>query len=241
MRTTRTLSLAGILMSSLMVATALTPVRAADMTFERALGVEKEPQNWLLHHGNYQGHRFSALKEINTDTVKNLKVAFTVALGGFEGGGTRYKFGNLEATPIVEDGVMYVPDGWGSVYAIDVSSGREGTFRWKFDPGTDKAWAGDVACCGVDNRGVALWKDKVISISLDGRMFALNKATGEKGWERKIAEAAIGKTLPRAPRVVRADAIVGAAGGEYGIRGFIDGTDLNTGQQAWRTFTIPGA
>ena len=244
MRTMRTLSLAGTLagtlMSSLLAATALTPGRAADMTFERALNVDKEPQNWLLHHGNYQGHRFSQLKEINTDTVKNLKVAFTVALGGFEGGGTRYKFGNLEATPIVEDGVMYVPDGWGSVYAIDVSSGKKGTFRWKFDPGTDKAWAGDVACCGVDNRGVALWKDKIISIALDGRMFALNKATGEKVWERKIADPALGETITMAPLVVRDVAIVGASGGEFGIRGYIDGTDLNTGKQLWRTFTIPG-
>ncbi len=239
-RTMRTLSLAGTLMSSLLLATALTPARAADMTFERALNVDKEPQNWLLHHGNYQGHRFSALKEINTDTVKNLKVAFTVALGGFEGGGARYKFGNLEATPIVEDGVMYVPDGWGSVYAIDVSTGKKGTFRWKFDPGTDKAWAGDVACCGVDNRGVALWKDKIISISLDGRLFALNKATGEKVWERKVADPALGETLTLAPLVVRDVAIVGAAGGEFGIRGYIDGTDLNTGRQLWRTFTIPG-
>jgi alcohol dehydrogenase (cytochrome c) len=240
MRTMRTLSLASALMSSLLVATALTPVRAADMTFERANSVEKEPQNWLLHHGNYQGHRFSALKEINADTVKNLKVAFTVALGGFEGGGTRYKFGNLEATPIVEDGVMYVPDGWGSVYAIDVSNGKKGTFRWKFDPGTDKAWAGDVACCGVDNRGVALWKDKIISVALDGRLFALNKATGEKVWERKVADPALGETLTLAPLVVRDVAIVGAAGGEFGIRGYIDGTDLNTGKQLWRTFTIPG-
>ena len=240
MRTMRTLSLAGTLMSSLLVATALTPARAADMTFERALAADKEPQNWLLHHGNYQGHRFSQLKEINTDTVKNLKVAFTVALGGFEGGGTRYKFGDLEATPIVEDGMMYVPDGWGTVYAIDVSNGKKGTFRWKFDPGTDKAWAGDVACCGVNNRGVALWKDKVISISLDGRLFALNKATGEKAWERKVADPALGETLTMAPLVVRDVAIVGAAGGEFGIRGYIDGTDLNTGQQLWRTFTIPG-
>src|SRR6202790_3862544 len=179
---------------ALLTATALTPVRAADMTFERALAVEKEPQNWLLHHGNYQGHRFSALKEINTDTVKNLKVAFTVALGGFEGGGTRYKFGNLEATPIVEDGIMYVPDGWGSVYAIDVSGGRKGTFRWKFDPGTDKAWAGDVACCGVDNRGVALWKDKIISVALDGRLFAWNKATGEKVRGRKGPDPPLGES-----------------------------------------------
>jgi alcohol dehydrogenase (cytochrome c) len=217
------------LIVSLLVASALTPVRAADMTFERALHAGQEPQNWILHHGNYQGHRFSALKEINTDTVKNLKVAFTVALGGFEGAGTRYKFGNLEATPIVEDGIIYVPDGWGTVYAIDVSNGRKGTFRWKFDPGTDKAWAGDVACCGVNNRGVALWKDKIISVSLDGRLFAVNKATGEKVWERKVADPALGETLTMAPLVVRDLAIVGPAGGEFGIRGFIDATDLNTG------------
>src|SRR5215831_6174766 len=237
----RTLSFTGALMGALLLATALTPVRAADMTDERALAVDKEPQNWLLHHGNYQGHRFSQLKEINTDTVKNLKLAFTVALGGFEGGGTRYKFGDLEATPLVEDGVMYLPDGWGSVYAIDVTTGKKGTFRWKFDPGTDKAWAGDVACCGVNNRGVALWKDKIISVSLDGRLFAINKATGEKVWERKIADPAIAETITLAPLVIRDVAIVGIAGGERGIRGYIDGTDLNTGRQLWRTFTIPGA
>src|SRR4029077_154040 len=91
------------------------------------------------------------------------------------------------------------------------------------------------------NRGVALWKDKVISISLDGRMFALNKATGEKVWERKIADPALGETLTMAPLVVRDVAIVGAAGGEFGIRGYVDGTDLNTGKQLWRTYTIPGA
>jgi alcohol dehydrogenase (cytochrome c) len=230
----------GSLIGSLFMATALSPVRAADMTFERALNVAKEPQNWLLHHGNYQGHRFSPLSEINTDTVKNLKLAFTVGLGGFEGAGTRYKFGDLEATPIVEDGMMYFPDGWGTVYAIDVSSGKKGTFRWKFDPGTDKAWAGDVACCGVNNRGVALWKDKVISISLDGRLFAINKATGEKVWERKVADPALAEVLTLAPLVIRDVAIVGSAGGEYGIRGFIDATDLNTGKPLWRTYTIPG-
>jgi alcohol dehydrogenase (cytochrome c) len=211
------------------------------MTYERAVNAAKEPQNWLLHHGNYQGYRFSALKEINADTVKDLKLAYTVALGGFEGGGARYKFGNLEATPLVEDGIMYVPDGWGDVYAIDVSNGKKGTFRWKFDPGVDKAWAGDVACCGINNRGVALWKDKVISVSLDGRLFALNKATGEKVWERKIADPALGETITMAPLVVRDLAIVGPAGGEYGIRGFVDATDLNTGKQAWRTYTIPAA
>jgi alcohol dehydrogenase (cytochrome c) len=231
----------GALAVSLLLATALTPLWAADMTHERALNAAKEPQNWLLHHGNYEGHRFSALSEINAGNVGNLRLAYTVALAGFEGGGNRYKFGTLEATPLVEDGVMYATDGWGRVYAIDVSNGRKGTFRWRFDPETDRAWAGDVACCGINNRGVALWKDKLISVSLDGRLFAINKSTGEKVWERKIADPGIGETLTLAPLVVRDVAIVGTAGGEYGIRGFIDGTDLNTGQGLWRTYTIPGA
>jgi alcohol dehydrogenase (cytochrome c) len=234
-----TKSLAGAFVGSLLMATALTPVRAADMTNERALNPQREPQNWLLHHGNYQGHRYSLLKEINTDTVRNLKPAFTVALSGFQSGG-RYAFGNLEATPIVEDGTMYVPDGWGSVYAIDLTAGKKGVIKWKMDPGTDRAWAGDVACCGVNNRGVALWKDKVISIALDGRMFAINKATGEVVWERKVADPALAETLTIAPLIIRDLAIVGTAGGEFGIRGFIEATDLNTGKAAWRTYTIPG-
>jgi len=134
-----------------------------------------------------------------------------------------------------------VPDGWGSVYAIDLTAGKKGVIKWKMDPGTDRAWAGDVACCGVNNRGVALWKDKVISIALDGRMFAINKQTGEVVWERKIADPAIGEVLTIAPLVIRDLAIVGTAGGEFGIRGFIEATDLNTGKAAWRTYTIPGA
>src|SRR4030095_17185502 len=99
----------------------------------RASHPDKEPQNWLLHYGNYEGHRFSTLKDINTGNVKNLKVAFTVPLSGYESGG-RYQFGALEATPIVEDGMMYVTDGWGRGYAIDASSGSKGTGRLRVDP-----------------------------------------------------------------------------------------------------------
>src|SRR3984957_3354004 len=236
----RTASIAGAFAGSLLMATALTPLRADDMTTERALNPQREPQNWILHHGNYQGHPVSALKEIDTNTAKNMRLAYTVALSGFQSGG-RYAFGNLEATPIVEDGMMYVPDGWGSVYAIDLTNGRKASIKWKMDPGTDRNWAGDVACCGVNNRGVALWKDKIISISLDGRMFSINKATGEVEWERKIAEPALGETITAAPLVIRDIAIAGAAGGELGIRGSIEATDLNTGKAAWRTYTIPGA
>ena len=83
----RSLSLACAITFSLLTATSLTPLKAADMTYERALNVAKEPNNWLLHHGNFEGHRFSQLKDVNTDSVKNLKMVFSVALGGFESGG----------------------------------------------------------------------------------------------------------------------------------------------------------
>src|SRR5262249_16107957 len=171
----KTKTFAGALVSSFLMAKAFTSAHAADVTNERLLNAQREPHNWILHHANCQGHRCSLRKDINTDTVSTLKLAYTVALSGLQPGG-RYALGQLEATPLVEDGIMYVPDGWGAVYAIDLTAGRKGVFKWKMDPGTDRAWAGDVACCGIDNRGVALWKDKVISIALDGRMFAINKA-----------------------------------------------------------------
>jgi alcohol dehydrogenase (cytochrome c) len=133
------------------MASALTPLRAADMTHERALNVARNPTTGSCTTEIIKGTAF-LVSTINADNAKNLRVAFTVALGGIQSGG-RYAHGNLEATPIVEDGVMYVTDGWGSVYAIDVSSGKKGVMKWKMDPGTDRAWAGDVACCGVNNRG----------------------------------------------------------------------------------------
>src|SRR5436309_15980442 len=106
----RILSITGL--ASLLAATMLTPAGSADMTQDRALNSAKEPQNWILHHGNYEGHRFSALKDINTTNVKDLKLIFAVGLGGAEGGGKVYKHATLEATPLVEDGIMYVTDGW---------------------------------------------------------------------------------------------------------------------------------
>ena len=131
------------------------PARADDITQDRLLNADKERGNWLLHHRTYSANRFSPLNQINRDTVKGLKVAWTMALGGVEGGGI-WSHGGLEGTPIVENGMMYVTDGWGSVYKIDARNGQ-GKLLWKMDPKTDHDWAGAVACCGVDNRGVALW------------------------------------------------------------------------------------
>jgi len=122
------------------LALALTGTTLADeTTFERLLGAEGEPANWLTHHGDYSAKRFSTLSEINKDTVGDLKVAWTFALGGVEGGGI-WPHGGLEGTPIVDNGMMYVTDGWGSVYKLDMTSGT-GKLVWKMNPETDKDWA----------------------------------------------------------------------------------------------------
>ncbi len=226
--------------ASLMLATALAmPAMAADMTPERAVNVDAEPANWLLHHRNYAGDRHSPLDEINAGNVDQLKVAYILGLQGIEGAG-RFNNGSLEGTILVEDGMMYFPNGWGHVYKVDVSGGNSAEPIWVMDPATDRAWAADVACCQVNNRGVAFWKDKIISITLDGRLLATNKETGEIEWERTIADPAKAETLTVAPLVIGDIAIVGPAGAEYGIRGFLDATNLNDGTQAWRTFTVAG-
>jgi alcohol dehydrogenase (cytochrome c) len=216
----------------------LSPARADDVTQQRLLNADKEPGNWLLHHKDFSAHRFSSLNEINAGNVKNLKVAWTMQLGGVEGGGI-WTHGGLEGTPIVENGFMYVTDGWGSVYKIDAHGGK-GTLLWKMDPKTDHDWAGAVACCGVDNRGVALWGDLVISHTLDGRLIATNKETGQVAWQRQVADPDKGEVITGAPLIVKDMAITGVAGAEYGIRGWIAATDLKTQKELWRTYTIPG-
>jgi len=217
---------------------ALPAYSADEMTQERLLNSEKETGNWLHHHKNYSATRFSSLKEINKDNVKNLKVAWTMHLGGVEGGGI-WTHGGLEGTPIVENGMMYVTDGWGSVYKIDTHGGK-GNLLWKMDPKTDHDWAGAVACCGVDNRGVALWDNFVISHTLDGRLIATDKETGQVKWQKQVADPDKGEVITGAPLIVKNTAITGVAGAEYGIRGWIAATDLNNQKEVWRTHTIPG-
>ena len=217
-----------------------TPVAAKspETTSQRLLDADKEQGNWLTVGKNYSSHRFSTLDQINAGNVKDLKVAWTLQLGGVEGGGI-WSHGGLEGTPIVEEGFMYVTDGWGSVYKIDTHGGK-GVLLWKMDPKTDHDWAGAVACCGVDNRGVGLYKDLVISQTLDGRLVATDKETGQVKWQRQVADPDKGEVVTAAPLIVKNMAITGVAGGEYGIRGWIAATDLDTQKEVWRTYTIPG-
>ena len=119
---------------------------ADEVTPDKLLKADSDPGNWLTHHKDYSGQRFSPLNQINKDNVKNMHVAWTLQLGGIEGGGI-WSHGGLEGTPIVENGFMYVTDGWGTVYKIDTKGGQA-KLLWQMDPKTDHDWAGAVACCG---------------------------------------------------------------------------------------------
>jgi alcohol dehydrogenase (cytochrome c) len=210
---------------------------ANEVTADQLLKAGSDSANWLTHHRDYSGQRFSPLSQINKDNVKNLHVAWTLQLGGVEGGGI-WSHGGLEGTPIVQDGFMYVTDGWGTVYKIDTKGGQA-KLLWKMDPKTDHDWAGAVACCGVDNRGVALSGNLVLSHSLDGRLIATNKDTGDVVWQRQVADPDKSEVITAAPLVVKNLVITGVAGAEYGIRGWIAATDLTTQKEIWRTYTIP--
>ncbi len=215
-----------------------SPARSADeMTEDRLVNADQEKGNWILHHKDFSAHRFSDLSQINASNVKGLHVAWTMQLGGVEGGGI-WTHGGLEGTPLAENGFLYVTDGWGSVYKIDTHGGK-GSLVWKMDPKTDHDWAGAVACCGVDNRGVALWGNLVVSHTLDGRLIATDKQTGQVAWQRQVADPDKGEAVTGAPLIVKNMAITGVAGGEFGIRGWLAATDLTTQKEVWRTYTIP--
>jgi alcohol dehydrogenase (cytochrome c) len=196
---------------------------AADVTFERLRN--PEPQNWLMNHGDFGAQRYSALDRINKGNVKNLKVAFAVALGG--GSGNE----NLTATPLVEDGFMYMPDAWGVVYKIDVRSGQRGDIVWKMDPAQEK----------IDrNRGVALWGNLVISVtSRDGRVIATDKETGKIVWDKNLSDKT-DFSLNAAPLALKDSILVGASGGDGGIRNWLVSLDAKTGNEQWRLYAIPG-
>ncbi len=217
------------------------PAAAADVTRERLDNADAEPGNWLIVNGNYAAHRYSQLTEIDRGNVSDLRLRMMVLLGGqTPATGGRTLFTRLEGTPLAEDGYLYVTDGWGVLYKVDTTSGVRADILWKMDPEVDKVFAGDVACCGINNRGAALWADQVISISLDGRIFSTNKNSGEVTWELKVADPAVAETLTVAPLVIDGKALYGPAGAEYGIRGWIEAVDLATGRPAWRTHTAGG-
>ncbi|UYO42945.1 PQQ-dependent dehydrogenase, methanol/ethanol family [Rhodopseudomonas palustris] len=188
----------------------------------------KTTKDWPSYGLDYAETRFSKLDQINTDNVKQLGLQWSYSLGSERG---------VEATPVVVDGIMYVTASWSVVHAIDTRTGKK---LWTFDPKVDHS-KGYRGCCDVVNRGVALYKGKVFVGAYDGRLIALDAATGNKAWEiDTLIDHEHSYTITGAPRVFNGKVVIGNGGAEYGARGYVTAYDAETGKQAWRWFTVPG-
>jgi alcohol dehydrogenase (cytochrome c)/quinohemoprotein ethanol dehydrogenase len=203
-------------------AVAATPVDA-----KRLLSADKNNAEWVNHGRTYDEQRFSPLTKINKDNIDKLGLAWYFDLDTSRG---------QEATPVVIDGTMYVTSAWSKVFALDARTGKE---KWRFDPQVAGAKAID-ACCDVVNRGVAAWGNKVFFGTLDGRLIALDMATGKPAWTVQTTDPAKRYTITGAPRVINGKVIIGNGGGEMGVRGFVTAYDAETGKQVWRFYTVPG-
>ena len=222
-RSTLTLATMALFASSVLVAP--SPARAAEVTPGRLINADKEPQNWLMNHRTYDGQRFSPLARINRGNVKNLKLAYAVPLGGTAGDEW------VEATPLVENGFLYITDGWGVLYKIDGTSGDAGRIVWRMDPKQEKL---------ANNRGAAFWGNLVISpASWPARIIATDKETGKVVWETNMSFGQAQLRITAAPLPIKDHIIVGASGGDSGVRDWIAALDAATGKVLWRKYTIP--
>jgi alcohol dehydrogenase (cytochrome c) len=226
---------------SIAVATAL-PASAADVTQQRLMNATGEPQNWLMVHRDYDNSRHSSLHEVNRETAKDLKLKFLFSIGGRSTGGTLR--GKEESTPLVDDGYMYVSDTWSRVMKFDVRSGTEAIPLWRYDPKITRART---------SRGLAMYANKIFVATYDARIIALDRDSGEVIWETQGAaptDPATGtpskvQGFSGAPLTVKTRGgkelvLVGeSTGGSMGTRSWVGAWDVNTGQLAWRTFTIP--
>ncbi len=197
----------------------------AQVTFDRILNSAKEPQNWLTYSGDYAGHRYSTLDQINVDNVKSLAAKWVYQTGAT---------GKFETTPLVVDGILYgtAPDD--RAFALDARTGRP---IWLYQ----RQLPADIRpCCGRVNRGLGILGDKVFLGTLDAHMMALDSKTGNVVWDVPAVDYTLGYSFTPAPLVVKNLVVMGVAGGEYGIRGFVDAYEADTGKRKWRFYTVPG-
>src|SRR5215217_427777 len=201
--------------------------RRIDDSALRAAG--RSGDEWLTYGLNQSESRYSLLTDINTSNVSRLRPAWTYDLGSGGGG--------QEATPLVANGTIYGITNWSIVFAVDTRTGKE---RWRWDPQVNQAAVRPEICCGVVNRGVALYQGHVIAPIIDGRLEALDADTGKVVWESRVAFPQEHYTITMAPRSAKGNVIVGVSGGDRPTRGFFDAYDAMTGRRAWRFYTVPG-
>jgi PQQ-dependent dehydrogenase (methanol/ethanol family) len=186
-----------------------------------------EAANWLSHGRTYSEQRFSPLTQINADNAGDLGLAWYYDLDTNRG---------QEATPIVVDGVMYVSTAWSMVKALDAATGE---LLWAYDPEVPGQKAVEL-CCDVVNRGVAVWKGRVYVGTLDGRLIAIDAATGNVDWETQTTDPGLPYSITGAPRAFNDKVVIGNGGAEFGVRGYVSAYHTETGEMVWRFYTVPG-
>ncbi len=196
------------------------------VTAERLAKGTADDSGWVTYGGSYDNSRYSPLADINRNNVKGLTASWIFQTG---------VAGQLEASPIVADGVLYLTAAFNNLYALDAKTG-DTLWHYEHQMPSDL-----VICCGPTNRGVAIAGNKVFMATLDARLVALDRATGKVVWNTVLDDYKNGHSATAAPLVVNKLVLIGSAGGEYGARGFIDAYDLETGKRAWRRYTIPAA
>lgn len=227
-RTTLLTGLIGVIAGSQALVASGEEATYVDDTHRAIAENQETGKNWPAHGFGYQEQRYSPLDKVNTDNVRDLKLEWSYNLGSSRG---------VESTPIVIDGVMYVTAPWSIVHAVDAKTGEK---LWTYDPEVPKSW-GEKGCCDVGNRGVAVSDGLVYFGAFDGRLIALDADTGKEVWEVDTIEGSDKPyTITGAPRVFKDKVIIGNGGAEYGVRGYITAYDAETGEEAWRWYTVPG-
>ncbi len=192
---------------------------------EIAGGLPRDGSRWLTFGGGYDNQRHSPLTQITPANVKGLVPQWTFQTG---------TLGNFETTPLLRDNILYVTGPQNVAWALDARTGRQ-IWRYRRELPNDLT-----ACCGLVNRGFAMLGDRLFMVTLDAHLLALDMRTGAIVWDATLEEYRNGYAATIAPLVAKDKIIVGVAGGEFGIRGFIDAYDAQTGKRAWRFYTIPG-
>lgn len=205
---------------------AVRPMSYEPVTAERLINAAQDGSDWLMYHRTYNGWNYSPLTQINRDNVKKLVPVWTLSTGKTDG---------HEAPPIVNNGIMFVAGPYNTLKVLDATNGD---VLWSYERQLPQD-VYSIVCCDVVNRGVALYGDKVYMGTLDAHLLAFDAKTGKIVWDTTVIDYKQGYSITVAPLAVNGLIIVGVSGGEYGIRGFIDAYDAETGKQIWRTYVTP--
>ncbi|WP_128891732.1 PQQ-dependent dehydrogenase, methanol/ethanol family [Erythrobacter sp. HKB08] len=192
----------------------------------RLINAGDDTANWITHGRTYSEQRYSPLDQVNKENVADLGLAWFADMDTARG---------QEATPLVMDGKLYLTTAWSKVKAFDAATGEP---LWEYDPEVPGE-TGVKACCDVVNRGMAAWGDSLFFGTLDGRLIALDRDTGEVRWEKVTVDQDQSYTITGAPRVIDGKVLIGNGGAEFGVRGYIAAYDVDDGEEIWRFYTVP--